>query len=125
DAGGAHGANRLGGNGVANSTVFGGISGETMAEWLARNPGERAADEALLRFEIARAQHPFAQRPGDLNQLRERLLDAMWDDVGVIRDAAGLRRRLTNKAVTARPRSATRASDAEHALSTNPPALPD
>ncbi|MCY4065191.1 MAG: FAD-binding protein, partial [Rhodospirillaceae bacterium] len=31
DAGGAHGANRLGGNGVANSTVFGGIAGDTMA----------------------------------------------------------------------------------------------
>ena len=27
DAGGAHGSNRLGGNGVANSTVFGGIAG--------------------------------------------------------------------------------------------------
>ena len=32
DAGGTHGANRLGGNGVANSTVFGEISGEAMAE---------------------------------------------------------------------------------------------
>ena len=31
DASGMHGANRLGGNGVANSTVFGGIAGETMA----------------------------------------------------------------------------------------------
>src|SRR5215510_6976360 len=51
DAGGAHGANRLVGNGVANSTVFGGISGETMAAWLSRIPGERAADEAVLRFE--------------------------------------------------------------------------
>ena len=35
DAGGVHGANRLGGNGVANSTVFGGIAGETMAAWIA------------------------------------------------------------------------------------------
>src|SRR5262249_5564682 len=38
--------------------------------------------------------HPFARKGGDLNGLRERLLDAMWDDVGVIRDAAGLRRGL-------------------------------
>ena len=29
---------------------------------------------------------------GDLNGLRERLLDVMWDDVGVIRDGAGLSR---------------------------------
>ena len=31
DAGGAHGANRLGGNGVANSTVYGGIAGDVLA----------------------------------------------------------------------------------------------
>jgi fumarate reductase flavoprotein subunit len=92
DAGGAHGANRLGGNGVANSTVFGGIAGDTMANWIARNPAERPPDEAVLRFELARAQHPFGVPRGDLNQLRERLLDVMWDDVGVIRDTAGLRR---------------------------------
>ena len=94
DAGGVHGANRLGGNGVANSTVFGGIAGETMAAWVARNPGARAADEELLQAEMARAQAPFARKAGDLNGLRERLLDAMWDDVGVLRDVAGLRRGL-------------------------------
>ncbi|HYM46992.1 MAG TPA: FAD-binding protein, partial [Burkholderiaceae bacterium] len=37
DTGGVHGANRLGGNGVANSTVFGGIAGDAMAEWLRSN----------------------------------------------------------------------------------------
>jgi fumarate reductase flavoprotein subunit len=94
DAGGVHGANRLGGNGVANSTVFGGISGETMADWIGRNPGHRAPDEDVLGAEMARAQRPFAGKGGDLNRLRESLLDAMWDDVGVLRDAAGLRRGL-------------------------------
>jgi fumarate reductase flavoprotein subunit len=43
---------------------------------------------------MERAQHPFRRSGGDLNRLRERLLDAMWDDVGVIRDAAGLKRGL-------------------------------
>jgi succinate dehydrogenase flavoprotein subunit len=94
DAGGAHGANRLGGNGVANSTVFGGIAGETMAAWVAKNAGRSVPDAALLEAEMARAQHPFAHKGGDLNGLRETLLDVMWDDVGVIRDAAGLRRGL-------------------------------
>ena len=92
DAGGAHGANRLGGNGVANSTVFGGIAGESMARWIAHNPERASPDEAALRFELERAQHPFTQARGDLNSLRERLLDIMWDDVGVIRNAAGLSR---------------------------------
>jgi fumarate reductase flavoprotein subunit len=94
DAGGVHGANRLGGNGVANSTVYGGIAGETMAAWIAGNGGHRDADEDMLGAELARAQLPFARKGGDLNRLRESLLDAMWDDVGVIRDAAGLRRGL-------------------------------
>jgi fumarate reductase flavoprotein subunit len=94
DAGGVHGANRLGGNGVANSTVYGGIAGETMAGWIAGNGGHRAPDEDMLGAELARAQLPFAGKGGDLNRLRESLLDAMWDDVGVIRDAAGLRRGL-------------------------------
>jgi fumarate reductase flavoprotein subunit len=94
DAGGAHGANRLGGNGVANSTVFGGIAGDSMANWIARNPGERPPDEAVLQFALARAQHPFSRPRGDLNQLRERLLDVMWDNVGVIREGAGLRQGL-------------------------------
>src|SRR5712675_2847704 len=34
DSGGVHGANRLGGNGVANSTVFGAVAGETMARYV-------------------------------------------------------------------------------------------
>ena len=36
DASGMHGANRLGGNGVANSTVFGGIAGDVCRTWIAR-----------------------------------------------------------------------------------------
>lgn len=92
DAGGVHGANRLGGNGVANSTVFGGIAGDVMPGFIARNPHWRAPDEDAIEAEMARATKPFEKRPGDLNRLRERLLDTMWDDVGVIRDRAGMER---------------------------------
>jgi len=92
DAGGVHGANRLGGNGVANSTVFGGIAGDEMPKWIAGNRGFRPPDEDILRAEIDRACLPFCKPKGDLNALRERLLDTMWDDVGVIRDAAGMMR---------------------------------
>ncbi len=94
DAGGVHGANRLGGNGVANSTVFGGIAGDTMPGFIARNPHWRAPDEDAIAAGMARALAPFERRPGDLNGLRERLLDTMWDDVGVIRDRACMERAL-------------------------------
>ena len=46
DTGGVHGANRLGGNGVANSTVFGGIAGDRMAEWVRAEGRWQSPDEA-------------------------------------------------------------------------------
>ena len=92
DASGMHGANRLGGNGVANSTVFGGIAGDVMPRWIAANPGHRAPDPHVLDAEIGRALHPFTRKPGDLNALREKLLDMMWDEVGVVRDRASIER---------------------------------
>jgi fumarate reductase flavoprotein subunit len=95
DASGMHGANRLGGNGVANSTVFGGIAGDVMPRWIAtKKPGHRPPDAHALDAELTRALHPFAHKPGDLNALREGLLDAMWDDVGVVRDRTGIERGL-------------------------------
>jgi fumarate reductase flavoprotein subunit len=94
DASGMHGANRLGGNGVANSTVFGAIAGDVMPRWIAANPGLRPPDPAALDAELARAQHPFGRKPGDVNMLREQLMDTMWDEVGVVRDATSIKRGL-------------------------------
>jgi fumarate reductase flavoprotein subunit len=94
DASGMHGANRLGGNGVANSTVFGGIAGDMMTRWIANHRGHRPPDPAVLDAELDRAQQPFSRRPGNLNALREKLLDTMWDDVGVVRHRAGMERGL-------------------------------
>jgi fumarate reductase flavoprotein subunit len=90
DAGGAHGANRLGGNGVANSTVFGGVAGEEMAAHVVKQGSLIDPDEALVEAEIARAMLPFSLPAGRIHPLRERLQDVMWDDVGVMRDAGGL-----------------------------------
>ena len=94
DASGMHGANRLGGNGVANSTVFGGIAGDVMPGWVAEHGGLRAPDEDALAAEVARCLYPFTRKAGDVNALRDRLMDLMWDHVGVIRDAASLARGL-------------------------------
>src|ERR1700751_4802895 len=94
DASGMHGANRLGGHGGANSSVFGGIAGDVMPRWIAKNPGRRAPDPDLLAFEVARAEYPFSRNAGDLNALREKLMDCMWDEVGVVRDRASIERGL-------------------------------
>jgi fumarate reductase flavoprotein subunit len=94
DCGGVHGANRLGGNGVANSTVFGGIAGEAMAGFVAREGAWRDPDETVIDAGIARAERPFGLNPGDVHGLRDRLAQVMWDDIGVLRDAAGIGRGL-------------------------------
>jgi fumarate reductase flavoprotein subunit len=97
DSGGVHGANRLGGNGVANSTVFGGIAGDTIASALRGARTLRDPDEALLAACLDRARVPFASSSGGapidaLESIRERLYAGMWDDAGIARDAAGLSR---------------------------------
>jgi len=93
DSGGVHGANRLGGNGVANSTVYGGVAGETMASWIAKDGGLHAPDKAVIDAAIARCEQPFKAKAGaggGLEAVREGLYELMWDKVGIIRDRAGL-----------------------------------
>lgn len=85
DAGGAHGANRLGGNGVANSTVFGGIAGDVMARDVIKQQSWQEPDTSIVEREIARALLPFTQKAGDINSIRNRLMDVMWEQVGVLR----------------------------------------
>jgi fumarate reductase flavoprotein subunit len=92
DSGGVHGANRLGGNGVANSTVFGGIAGDVMPGWLQTSGGYREPDRAAIDEAVARCRTPLGKRPGDIADLRDKLYEIMWDDVGIIRDAASLAR---------------------------------
>ncbi|RJE84063.1 L-aspartate oxidase [Paracoccus onubensis] len=92
DAGGAHGSNRLGGNGVANSTVYGGVAGDVMGMDMRRMGALRDPDEQVLAAEIERACHPLRRKPGHIQNLRHKLQEAMWEDVGVMRTGPGLQR---------------------------------
>ena len=92
DAGGAHGSNRLGGNGVANSTVYGGIAGDVMGVDAKKMNALHDVDETVLDEELARAIAPLSAKPGNIQDLRNRLMNVMWDDVGVMRDASGIKR---------------------------------
>ncbi|MEP1586163.1 MAG: FAD-binding protein [Tateyamaria sp.] len=94
DAGGAHGSNRLGGNGVANSTVYGGIAGDTMGADIRKMPALRDPDEAILAAEYERATYPFQHKPDLVLPLRKQLQDLMWEEVGVMRTEAGMKRGL-------------------------------
>jgi len=78
DAGGAHGSNRLGGNGVANSTVYGGIAGDVMGADIRSMGTLREPDEEVLEAELARALHPLSVKPDLVLPLRQRLQNVMW-----------------------------------------------
>jgi fumarate reductase flavoprotein subunit len=94
DAGGAHGSNRLGGNGVANSTVYGGIAGDVMGADIRGMGSLRDPDESVMEAELMRACHPLMRDPALVLPLRKQLQEAMWDEVGVMRTEAGLKRGL-------------------------------
>lgn len=98
DCGGVHGANRLGGNGVANSTVFGGIAGDSMATYVARQGQWKDPDSRIIARGIERAEYPFSKAPGRIHELRDALSHTMWDDVGVLRTRAAMLRGLDSVA---------------------------
>ncbi len=94
DTGGVHGANRLGGNGVANSTVFGGIAGEEMANWVVSQSLQECNMEEV-RSSIKAHEAPLERPAGDIESIRDALAECMWDDVGISRTKESLLRART------------------------------
>ena len=90
DTGGVHGANRLGGNGVAESTVFGGIAGDGMAAFVAGRPRPQLS-AAALEAAAARCAAPLGRAGGaEVYAIQRELRDLMWERAGLVRDAEGL-----------------------------------
>ena len=129
DTGGVHGANRLGGNGVANSTVFGGIAGDSMAAWVKTQGTWRAPDEDAIARSVAWHEAPLgmaASSPsasagsggglGGLESIREALFECMWNDVGILRTGAGLQRALVTLAALDERLAQTGVDDGDRAF---------
>jgi succinate dehydrogenase / fumarate reductase, flavoprotein subunit len=88
-AAGLHGANRLGGNSLAETVVFGTRAGEAAAE-RSRSLDVQLRNRAAI--EAAAEELDAAVRDGDtvVRQVQRGLRDTMWDHVGVVRDEDGL-----------------------------------
>jgi len=94
DAGGVHGANRLGGNGIAESTVFGGRAGQCAAEEALSRPPP-ATSPAALQEAITRALAPFSCHGSHSPfAVRRALQDLLWEKGGLVRTARGLQEAL-------------------------------
>jgi fumarate reductase (CoM/CoB) subunit A len=87
---GAHGANRLGGNALAEVFVMGGMAGTRAAE--AAMEWERPQiPRAEITAEETRIKAQFSKKGADPGALRRTIKEIMWQDVGIVRDGDGLK----------------------------------
>jgi succinate dehydrogenase/fumarate reductase flavoprotein subunit len=90
-AGGLHGANRMGGNALSETVVFGARAGSAAAAWANRSGG--GDRPTLLKALCERARKWSCGTPIGVEG-KDRLRKIMWEDGGIIRDEKGLFRAL-------------------------------
>jgi succinate dehydrogenase/fumarate reductase flavoprotein subunit len=101
DTGGVHGANRLGGNGVADSIVFGARAGDTMIDYVATVPDGLVAsatrnESAQVQRICKRWMEPLERSTGENPfKLRDGFEHLMWTKVGVVRNGADMQTALS------------------------------
>jgi len=92
DAGGVHGANRLGGNGICDSSVYGRQAGKAIGKFLSN--GNRTTKEArpgMAEEIIARLMKPLGRSSGaDPFEVRKQVQELNWKKVGVARQESDL-----------------------------------
>ncbi len=84
-AGGVHGGNRLGGNALADTQVFGRRAGENAAKLAIKN-GEPPINRRWIEQEIKRVNLFLKRKEGTRPvEVKNRLISLMWDKVGIFR----------------------------------------
>jgi aspartate oxidase len=90
--GGLHGANRMGGNALTETMVFGKRAGEAAAAWSFDRPAVRVSPPPAGRREPVKAGR---EKNFDADDLMRRLQDIMWREGGIMRSPGGLHRALS------------------------------
>ena len=87
---GIHGANRLGGNALADTQVFGNIAGINSAQ-RAMNTEHEDADQEEIEYEIERIKNLVSNGKYRPDDLKTEIRDVMWKYVAIVRDEEGLK----------------------------------
>ncbi len=91
--GGEHGANRLGGNALAQIFALGGLAGENAADF-ARNNDASKIGSGEAEAEKRRLELLIGESITDTAGLTHELQETMWQNVGIIRNGKGLKEAL-------------------------------
>ena len=87
-SGGLHGANRMGGNALTETVVFGARVGEAAAAW-AKETGKSKADIAFQESDHPHVESDPSKAPSMPAQLIDRLRKVLWEQ-GILRNGEGL-----------------------------------
>jgi succinate dehydrogenase / fumarate reductase flavoprotein subunit/fumarate reductase flavoprotein subunit len=90
DAAGVHGANRLGGNGVADSIVYGARAGDRMADYVTTARVSDVSPSHVRELTAAWSGSLERDQGESAFALRRELESLMWDKVGIVRHEQGL-----------------------------------
>ena len=82
--GGVHGANRLGGNALADTQVFGKISGVSASE--AAKSTELKSNEEQVQLEADRIQNLIKEGSIKPQEFKENIKRLMWEKVAIVRE---------------------------------------
>ena len=82
--GGVHGANRLGGNALADTQVFGKISGESASK--AAKTTEIKTDEGQVKQEASRIENLIKKGSIKPKEFKNNIKNLMWEKVAIVRE---------------------------------------
>ena len=82
--GGVHGANRLGGNALADTQVFGKIAGESASK--AAKETELKTNDEMVQNEASRIEGLIKEGSIKPQEFKKRIKNLMWEKVAIVRD---------------------------------------
>ena len=95
DAGGVHGANRLGGNGIGESCVYGRLAGKSLARDLREDRSLTPTAPGMAEAIVDALRKPFHQTGGRSPlDIRKDIQETNWNKVGVVRNKEDLEQAL-------------------------------